>query len=335
MKTTTLVLAGALVLAAVPAAAQFGQIGKVLRQAQQVHQEFTFTDAEEEQLGSDISARLRDKYGVVQDRAVHRYVTLVGSVLAQASSRPTLKWTFIVLDTDAVNAFAAPGGFVHITRGALALLQNEAELADVLAHEISHVTAKHTLRSIQKSKGIEAIAQSSRSEFLSQVGQRAYDAVVQNSFDRGDEMEADRLGVTLADSVGYAPTGLGAFLERLADRNRGLTDRSGMFASHPETKIRLDGLAKTIASNNLNAAALVAARYHAAIAYTPVPVDRLGQTPPASASTASSGGGGSGWEVSRPSGRRSRATRRSRRPDRAGSIRTATRRGDPTSRWSS
>ena len=101
----------------------------------------TFSDAEEQQLGSEISAKIRDKYGVVQDRAVHKYVTLVGSVLASASSRPNLKWTFVVLDTDGVNAFAAPGGFVHITRGALALIQNEAELADVLAHEIG---ARHS-----------------------------------------------------------------------------------------------------------------------------------------------------------------------------------------------
>ena len=108
--------------------------------------DLTFSEAEEQQLGSEISTKIRDRYGVVQDRAVHKYVTLVGSVLASASSRPNLKWTFVVLDTDGVNAFAAPGGFVHITRGALALIQNEAELADVLAHEIGHVTEKHTLQ---------------------------------------------------------------------------------------------------------------------------------------------------------------------------------------------
>ena len=86
---------------------------------------------------------------------MHRYVALVGAVLAQASGKPNLPWTFIVLDTDAVNAFAAPGGFVHITRGALALIQDEAELAGVLGHEIMHVTEKHTIRAIQKSKAIQ------------------------------------------------------------------------------------------------------------------------------------------------------------------------------------
>jgi predicted Zn-dependent protease len=289
-------VAGMLGVAA-PAAAQLGQLGKALGRANQVRQDLTFSDAEERQLGSDISTRLRDKYGVVQDRAVHRYVTLVGSVLARESARPALEWTFVVLDTDGVNAFAAPGGFIHITRGALALIRNEAELADVLGHEIAHVTAKHTLNAIKKSKGIETVAEASRREVLSEITERAYAAVLENSFDRGDEIDADKIGVTLANGAGYAPTGMAAFLTRLADRNRNLTERSGMFASHPEAKARLDGLTKTIASGKLTAAALVADRYMQAITFKPVPVTDVGQaaaagSTAASSSTASSGGSG-------------------------------------------
>jgi hypothetical protein len=280
--------------ASVPAEAQLGQLGRAIGRANQVRQDLTFTDAEERQLGSDISTRLREKYGVVQDQAVHRYVTLVGSVLARASARPALDWTFIVLDTDGVNAFAAPGGFIHITRGALALIGNEAELADVLAHEIAHVTAKHTLNAIRKSKGIDTVAQSSRREFLSEIGERAYAAVLENSFDRGDEMDADKTGVTLANGAGYAPTGLAAFLTRLADRNKDLKERSGMFASHPEAKARLDGLAKTITAGKLTASALVAVRYPQAIAFEPVPVTAVGQTASAAPAASSSAGGGSG-----------------------------------------
>ena len=150
MKCRIIALALSLGIAlATPARAQFGNLGKVINKAAEVRQDLTFSDEEEQQLGSDISTRIRDKYGVVQDRAVHRYLTLVGSVLASASSRPNLKWTFVVLDTDGVNAFAAPGGFIHITRGALAIIQNEAELADVLAHEIVHVTERHTVKAIQ------------------------------------------------------------------------------------------------------------------------------------------------------------------------------------------
>jgi predicted Zn-dependent protease len=276
-----------LVLAS-PASAQLGGIGKALGRANQVRQDFVFTESEERQLGSDISTKLRDRYGVVQDRAVHQYVSLVGTVLGQASSRPRLAWTFVVLDTDGVNAFAAPGGFIHITRGALALIQSEAELAAVLGHEIAHVTAKHTLEAIKKSNLVSAAAQASRRDFLSEVAERGYAAVLENNFDRGDETESDRVGITLANSAGYAPQGLGSFLTRLAERNKGLTDRSGMFASHPEARARQDALAKTIASGKLTATAQVAARYGQSVVFKPTPVTEVGQGAPAPAAASTS-----------------------------------------------
>jgi predicted Zn-dependent protease len=298
----------AVVLAAAPAAqlgrlggqaGKLGQTKEALRKTNKAFQELKFTEAEEQQLGADVSARLRDKYGVVQDVAVHRYVTLVGSVLAQDSSRADLHWTFIVLDTDGVNAFAAPGGFVHITRGALALMRNESELGGVLAHEIGHVMARHTIRAIQKSKVEGALADAAtRTAFLEQVGNRLYAATLENAFDRGDEMESDRIGVALANHAGYSPEGLGGFLARLADRNKALTDRSGMFASHPETQARLDQLAKVIRSQHLSSTATAQARYAEAVSYTPVAVGEIAQAAPASgaadqpAASASRGGSG-------------------------------------------
>jgi predicted Zn-dependent protease len=284
----------AVLMGSSPAEAQLTQLGKAFQKAQQAVDEITFTDAEEHDLGSAISEKLRDKYGVVQDPAVHKYVTLVGTVLAQSSSRPTLGWTFIVLDTDGVNAFAAPGGFIHITRGALALIENEAELADVLGHEISHVTGKHTIKAIQKAKVIQGGASLSRSQVIAEYADRGYEMIVENAFDRGDEMDADKNGVTLANSVGYAPSGLSAFLRRLSDRNKDLKDRSGLFASHPETTARLDGLAKVVIGGKLVATAVVTARYRASISYRPVPVATLAEgTPGAEAKPADSKPAGS------------------------------------------
>jgi predicted Zn-dependent protease len=276
---------------AVPAHAQLGQIGRAIGKAQQVRQDLTFSDEEEEQLGSEISVKLRDKYGVVQDKAVHKYVTLVGTVLAQQSSRPGLKWTFIVLDTDGVNAFAAPGGFVHITRGALALVHNEAELADVLGHEISHVTLKHTLNAIRKSKAVSALGEASGRDRISQIAEAGYATVLENNFDRKDEIAADENGVALANAAGYAPAGLAAFLTRLADRNKGLKDRSGMFASHPETTARVEALAATIKKGNLGAKALVAARFTQAITFKPTPVGGVGSATASAATPEKSSGG--------------------------------------------
>jgi len=290
MKSTGIAVLVMLALAA-PASAQLGKLGDALGKAKQFTDDLTFTDDEEMQIGSEISAKLRDKYGVVQDPAVHKYVTLVGRVLAQGSSRPNLKWTFVVLDTDGVNAFAAPGGYVHITRGALALIQSEAELADVLGHEIGHVTEKHTINAIKKSKVVGAAAKASRREVVSEFANRGYETLLENNFDRGDEMGADRIGVTLANKSGYAPTGLASFLTKLADRNKGLTERSGVFASHPETKARLDGLSKTIAASKLTASALVAPRYASSISYKPVPVTAVAQGAPGTARPAGSSGG--------------------------------------------
>ncbi|MCC7008082.1 MAG: M48 family metalloprotease [Acidobacteria bacterium] len=292
MKFTVAFLTGCLAVAVTtPAAAQFGRLGKALGKAADMQQDLSFSDEEEAVLGSEISAKLREKYGVVQDKAVHKYVTLVGTLLASESSRPGLKWTFVVLDTDGINAFAAPGGYVHITRGALGLIQNEAELADVLAHEIGHVTAKHTIKAIQKSKLVGLGAKATRKDVLSQAADRGYEMLLENNFDRGDEMDADKTGVTLANGAGYAPAGLGAFLTRLAERNKNLKDRSGLFASHPDTKARIDALGKVIGAGKLTAAATVQGRYGQSISYKPTPVAAVSGDAGDGAKTAEGTGG--------------------------------------------
>jgi predicted Zn-dependent protease len=123
-------------------------------------------------------------------------------VLTERTSRPVA--VDVVLDTDGVNAFAAPGGYVHITRGALALIKSEAELAGVLGHEIAHVTEKHTVNAIRKSKGVQigtGETLSNRGMFLDALANRAYDMVLENSFDRGDELDADKEGILLVQKA--------------------------------------------------------------------------------------------------------------------------------------
>lgn len=265
-------------LAATPAQAQFGSLAKKAMDAKKTVDELTFTEQEEQQLGQQISEKLRDRFGVVQDKAVHKYVTLVGTVLANASSRPNLPWTFIVLDTDGINAFAAPGGFVHITRGALGMLQNEAELADVLGHEIAHVTEKHTINAIRKSKGTSALASAAtKSDLIAAAANRGYAAILENGYDRKDEMGADKVGVLLASNAGYAPNGMSGFLTRLADRNKDQKEASGLFASHPDTQARLDAMTKLIASEKIDTTATVQNRYRQSITYKSVPVGQVAQ----------------------------------------------------------
>jgi Zn-dependent protease with chaperone function len=251
------------------------QLGSVLKRAQQVR-DIQMTDEEEQKLGAAVSERIRDRYGVVQDPAVHKYVSLVGRVLALKSTRPQLDWQFIVLDTDGVNALAAPGGYVHITRGALSLMKSEAELADVLGHEIIHVTEKHTIEAIQKGKMVQVGADETvgSSAVFSKLVDKAYE-VVDAGFGRNEELEADKKGIGLANAVGYDPSKLAVFLTTLTERNKASTEKQGLFASHPEMKERLDKLAKTIKDEKLTAAATVDARFTKHVSYTPVPIAEI------------------------------------------------------------
>jgi Zn-dependent protease with chaperone function len=251
------------------------QLGAVMKRASQVR-DIQMSDEEEQKLGEAVSEKIRDRYGVVQDPAIHKYVSLVGRVLALKSTRPQINWQFIVLDTDGVNALAAPGGFVHITRGALALMKSEAELAGVLGHEIIHVTEKHTIKAIQKGKMVQMGADETvgSSAVFSQLVDKAYQ-VVDAGFGRSEELEADQKGVAIANAVGYDPTKLGVFLTTLTERNKASTEKQGLFASHPEMKELLDKLAKTIKDGKLAATATVEARYAKHVAYTPVAITEI------------------------------------------------------------
>jgi predicted Zn-dependent protease len=280
--------------AAAPAAAQIGgiggKLGAISKKVEQF-QDVQMTDAEEQKLGAAVSERIRARYGVVQNAAVHKYVGLVGSVLAAQSTRPGLAWKFVVLDTDGVNAFAAPGGFVHVTRGALALMKDESELAGVLGHEVIHITEKHTIRAIQKGKlvqmGADETLASSPALFNCLV--ESATNVVLNGFGQGEELEGDEDGITLVNKVGYAPQGLGGFLATLQARNKDSGEKKGLFASHPAMKERLDKLSKEVATAKLASTATVADRYKKNITYTPVPITEIATVEAGSAGLASGG----------------------------------------------
>jgi predicted Zn-dependent protease len=249
----------------------------IAKKAQEVR-DLRVTDAEEQELGRQVSEKIRERYGVVQDAAVHRYVGLVGTALAQGSTRPNLPWTFIVLDTDGVNAFAAPGGYVHITRGALALLKNEAELAGVLAHEIVHITEKHTVTAMQKSQAVQMGASetlSGSSALMQRVVSATYENIVERGFGRSEENESDEKGVALSNKTGYAPNGLIAFLTTLRDRNKDSKEKRGLFSSHPETQDRLSRSTRQITAQKLTAAATLQPRYASHISYKPVPITAI------------------------------------------------------------
>jgi predicted Zn-dependent protease len=273
----------ALALGVQPATAQLGGLTGALKKAETVKKvvDLKVTEAEEQQIGQQVSDKVVETFGVYQDADVTRYVTLVGAVLAQASTRPNANWQFVVLDTDGVNAFAAPGGFIHITKGLLGLMKNEAELAGVLAHEIIHVTEKHTVNAIQKGDTFKVASDEVGSSggltqgLVTRLAERAYSDILNNKFSRNDEGESDDKGVQLANKIGYAPGGLTSALTRLADRNKGITEPNGLFASHPMMKDRLDRIDKTIREKKLAATATVQARYAKHITFDAKPATAI------------------------------------------------------------
>lgn len=268
-------------IVAAPAHAQFGDVLKKAEDAKKKVDSLHINENDERALGEQVSAKLVEKFGVVQDAQLTKYVSLVGLVLAKSSSRSNLNWQFIVLDTDGVNAFAAPGGIIHITRGLLGLIKNEAELAGALGHEVTHVTERHTVKAIEKQKLAEAGTNSVSAgggltqAALGRLANFAYENVLNNSFSRSDEGEADQKGVRLASHLGYDAHGLPNVLKKIDTRNSGNDERNGLFASHPETKDRIAKLEQQIAGEKLGGTAIVEARYRQHVTYEAKPVTQI------------------------------------------------------------
>jgi predicted Zn-dependent protease len=287
MKAAALILAAVFVMGtATPARAQLGGFGKLKKlgdkvvDSKQKYDDMNITDAEERQLGDLVGLKLREHFGVYQNEAVTKYVSLVGTTLALGSTRPNLDWTFIVLDTDGVNAYAAPGGIVHVTRGLLGLMKSEAELAGVLGHEITHVTAKHTVRSIQTGKASLASNEISaggdlRRRFITKLVDIAFKKVYEGEFSQQDENESDKVGVRLANQAGYAPNGMVEVLKKIDARNGSREERNGIFASHPSIKERTAKIEKQIIDEKLAGKAIADARYKETITFEAKPIAEI------------------------------------------------------------
>ena len=192
-------------------------------------------------------------YGVYEDQALQDYVNEIGQKLARASHRPDLEWHFTVVDAEDINAFALPGGYIYITRGIMAYLNSEAELAAVLGHEIGHVTARHQVRqqTQQTLAGIlgagAAIFTGSRAVAdLANIGGQA----LLSGYGRDMELEADKLGAQYLAKTGYdtqAMIGVISVLknqetfeiQRAREEGREPRVYHGVFASHPSADQRL------------------------------------------------------------------------------------------------
>ena len=211
----------------------------------------------EREIGFGIAATVAGRYTLVDDRALNEYVNLVGQAVAQQSIRGAeVDFRFGVLDTDEVNAFAAPGGFILVSRGALALMDSEADLAGVLAHEVAHVDQKHVLDEIRRSSVIKTASDEGA------LAGALLDAVAEfgtsmlfTGLSREDEMEADSLGLLYATATGYRPTGLADFLRALLAAEEAAGEHVAEWkATHPSTAERLQSIEAQMARAGIDAA---------------------------------------------------------------------------------
>lgn len=211
------------------------------------------SEAQEIALGKEADPQIRQEMGVVDDQALQQYVDRVAMPLAKGSERPDLPWTFTVVDSPSVNAFALPGGFIYLTRGIIAHLNSEAELAGVLGHEIGHVTARHSAAQYSKQTGASLgllLGQIFIPELrpFGQIAEQGLGLLFMK-FGRDDELEADRLGAGYAAENGWDPQGVPNLLETLGRLNEG-TDRKGVpnwMQTHPMPGDRVALIEDTVA----------------------------------------------------------------------------------------
>ena len=228
-----------LLVASLPAAAfdfdKLRSIGEKLKPLRQT------SEGDEVTLGKDVAANLLGAAPLVNDPALQAYVNKVGLWVALHTSRPSLPWRFGVLDTNSVNAFATPGGYVFITRGMLMRMRDESELAGVLAHEISHVVEKHALNTMRKGKLVDLASDAlsrNKPEYAKLVS--AGTEIYARGLDKEDEFAADRMGVVLSARAGYDPYGLPATLQTLSSISPKDDAVSLMFKTHPDSEKRLE-----------------------------------------------------------------------------------------------
>lgn len=237
-------------------------LGKLATAGQHLSRAGGIDEKQEMQLGDEFAAMLLGASQLHPNQNLQQYVNKVGTYLATQSDRPDLAWTFAVLDTPDLNAFAVPGGYVFISSGLLAVLKSEAELAAVLSHEIIHITERHHLREVERQNTVglfSAIAsvtaeyqqthQSERPSARAYKNRQIAENVLSTGhllytkgLSRDDELAADKLAVSLCAKAGYDLYALAAVLQQLDSIGSDNSALSLLLATHPAPADRLNQL---------------------------------------------------------------------------------------------
>jgi predicted Zn-dependent protease len=206
-------------------------------------------EEKEQEIGDRLAGQLNATVPLVQDPALTHYVNQLGLLIARNSERPDLQYRFYIIDTDAVNAFALPGGHVYVNRGLVERTRDVSELSAVLAHEIGHVAARHGARNLQRQMRTGSVVSvlyemilGREPEILDQDALRLGPALWTARNSRADEQEADRLAVDYLVAAGVEPDGMVSFLARLEAEERAAPpteEEIAWLATHPTTAERV------------------------------------------------------------------------------------------------
>ena len=217
-----------------------------------------YSEEQEVAIGRENDVQMSASLGLYDDVELANYVEALGQKLAVTSERPDLEWHFRLVDDPVINAFALPGGYVYITRGILAYMNNEAELAGVMGHEIGHVTAKHSVNQMTKQKlgqaGLTGLSVAAGATMGAQYGGLVADLGGQSlglaflKFSREDETQADELGLRYLVESGYDPRPMPEIYSMLnaVSEAAGATRVPAMFSTHPDPGDRQERMASEI-----------------------------------------------------------------------------------------
>lgn len=208
--------------------------------------------------GRVLAARILGKYSFYENDKLNEYVNKLGKGLAQFANRPEIEFRFAVLDTDIVNAFAAPGGYIFVTKGALIKMEDEAELAAVLSHEIAHVTERHIVKELNI-KGTDASPISGFAQVLgggsgalkavfSQMVDQAAEILFEKGLKKQDEFDADKVSTIIISTAGYDPSALKRYLKKISGAEK---ETKSLTDTHPSFDERIKNVDEILAENQL------------------------------------------------------------------------------------